>query len=362
LVGGGGAGGVPPPAATRLVPPAAAPPLAAEPSPPHDTLPPERSRGSSAGGAAWLWVLLVALLIGGGVAAYLLTRPKQVVVPIVVNYQQNVAIAKIDNAGLTYSIVTEPNTAASGLVVGQDPLAGTKVDENSSVRLVVSDGPGNRPVPTVIGMSKSSAEQSIKKSGLKVGSVQTQYSPTVAVGDAVSTVPGAGTSVAPGYSVTLFISLGPPPVKVPSVVGDTEANAKSTLSTLNVTVMTSQQSSSQTPGTVISQSRTGSVPANSTITLVIAEAPPMVKVPTVTGDTVATASKALKAAGFAVTQTTTTVTDPTKDGTVVSQSPTAGAQAKKGATVTIVVGMATTTTTTTSTGQNTTTTTTSTTP
>jgi len=356
----GAAGAVPPTGATRVAP-LPPPDLVPETSLPEDTQPPERSRGAGGGRGAWLLVVLVALLIGGGAAVYLLTRPKKVQVPVVVNFQQNVAIAKIDNAGLTYSVVPEPNNAESGIVVGQYPLAGTKVDQNSSVRLVVSSGPGNRPVPPVIGLTKQAAENAIKRAGMKVGSVQMRdYSTTVPLGDALSTVPTAGTSLPIGSSVTLLISLGPPPVKVPSVVGDTEADAKNALSSLNVTVTTSQQASSQTPGTVISQSRTGSVPANSTVNLVIAVAPPMVKVPTVTGDTATAATSALKAAGFTVTQTTTTVTDQSQEGTVVSQSPKAGAQAKKGAAVTIVVGQATTTTTT-STGQSTTTTSTSTT-
>jgi serine/threonine-protein kinase len=356
----GGAPPPPPPARAAAAPqdaPAAfvaAPPT--EAPPPRET-PPDGSRDGHGGRSAWLWVLLVALLIGGGVAAYLLTRPNQVQVPLVVNDQQAVATAKINNAGLTPNVVTEPNTRKSGTVVSQNPLAGKKIDQGSTVRLVVSSGPGNVPVPTVVGKSEAAAERAIKKADLKIGLILKQSSATVPLGDAVSTSPGAGASIAAGYSLTLFISLGPPPVKVPSVVGETEADAKSNLSPLNVNVTTTTQSSNQTPGTVISQSRTGSVPANSTINLVIAQAPPMVKVPNVTGDTAAAATKDLKGAGFTVTQTTTTVTTQTENGTVVSQSPKAGAQAKKGASVAIVIGKyQATTTTTTTTGPSTNTT------
>ena len=344
--------GVPPPQAPRAAF-VAAPPTEA---PPPETPEPDRSPASSGGRGAWLWVLVAALLIGGGVAAYLLTRPKQVMVPIVVNEQQSLAIAKVTNAGLTPSVITEPNTDPPGTVVSQDPLGRAQADQGSTVRIVVSSGPGNASVPPVVEMSKPAAEKLIKKDGLTVGSTPTAYSATVAVGDIVRTDPGAGTSVPVGSDVTLFVSSGPAPVKVPSVVGDTESAAKSALAPLNVTITTSQQPSSQTPGTVTSQSMTGSVPAGSTINLVIAEAPPMVKVPTVTGDTAAAASKALKAAGFSVTQTSMTVTDQTEDGTVISQTPNAGRQAKKGATVTIVVGKFTAPTQTTSTPTTTTTT------
>jgi serine/threonine-protein kinase len=308
----------------------------------------------------------VALIIGGGLAAYLLTRPQQVQVPLVAGESQTVAIAKINNAGLTPIPINEPNTDPSGTVVSQTPLAGQKVDSGSSVRLVISSGPGNAPVPTIVGTSKAAAERAIAKAGLKVGSVQSKYSASVAVGDAVSTDPGAGTSLPVGTAVTLFISQGPAPVKIPDVTGETESAAKATLTALGLTVTTTNQpSSTQTANTVISQSKTGTAPANSTVNLVIAETPPMVKVPTVTGESPSAASKALKGAGFSVTQTTTNVTTQSENNTVVSQSPKGGGKAKTGATVTIVVGKYTAPTQTTTTGTSstpTTTTPTSTTP
>jgi eukaryotic-like serine/threonine-protein kinase len=344
------------------VPAAAGAGAGAEGTPPEATDPGSSSR-SSGSGRAWLWVVLAMLVIGGGVAAYLLTRPTKVQVPFVVNDSQSVAIAKISNAGFNPSVVGEPSKVASGTVVSQNPLAGDKVDQGSTVRLVVSSGPGNVPVPTVVGTSEAAAEQAITKVGLKVGRVLQKYSSSVAVGDAISTDPAAGTSEPVGYSVALFVSRGPAPVDVSNVTGETESAAKATLTAQGLNVTTSNQASStQTVGTVISQSKTGSTPAGSTINLVIAEAPPMVKVPTVTGDSPSAASTALKAAGFTVTQKTTSVTNQTQDQTVVSQSPTGGSKAKTGAAVTIVVGKYTAPTQTTTTGTAPTTTPTTTTP
>jgi eukaryotic-like serine/threonine-protein kinase len=214
-------------------------------------------------------------------------------------------------------------------------------------------------VPSVVGSTKAAAERAIVKAGLKVGSVQSKYSASVPMGDAVSTDPGAGTSLPVGTAVTLFVSLGAAPVSIPNVTGETESNAKSALQALHLNVTTTNQpTSTQTPGTVISQSKTGTAPASTTVNLVIAQAVPVVQVPTVTGDDPSTASKALKAAGFSVTQTTTSVTNQAQDKTVVSQSPNGGTKAKKGATVTIVVGKYTAPTQTTTTGTSSTPTTT----
>jgi serine/threonine-protein kinase len=334
---GGAAAAAPLAAPARAAEPAIVPAAVLADVPPAeltDPGPPRDPRGS-----AWPWVLLVAVLIGAGIAAYLLTRPAQVKVPLVVKLQQNVAIAKIDSAGLTPSPITEPSSSPSGTVVSQYPLAGQKVDEGSTVRLVVSSGPGNVPVPTVVGKSEAAAKQAIAKSGLKVGSAEPKYSATVPVREATGTDPPAGQSLPVGTTVTLFVSRGPAPVNVPDVTGETESNARSTLQGLHLNVTTTQQpSTTQTAGTVISQSRSGSVPAGSTVNLVIAQTPPMVKVPDVTGQTAAAATKALKAAGFSVTEKTQTVPDPAEDKVVISENPQAGAKAKQGSTVTIVVG------------------------
>jgi serine/threonine-protein kinase len=318
---------------------------------------PDRSRR---GIGPWPWILLVLVLIGGALAAYLLSRPtQQVGVPLVVGQKQNVALAKVTNVGLTPIAINETNTAPAGTVVQQVPDAGAKVSKGSSVRLLVSSGPGNAPVPTVIGMRAAAAKRAIIDQGLKVGSTQTKYSSTIPVGEATGTDPPAGTSEPIGYPVTLFTSLGPAPVTVPDVTGDTVSAAKTTLTGLGLKVATTQQiSSTQTPGTVISQSPTVSAPAHSTINLVIAEAPPMVSVPSVTGDTPSAATKALKGAGFAVSQKTTKVTSKSQNKTVVSQDPGGGSQAKQGATVTIVVGQYTAPTKTTTTPTTTTPTTT----
>ncbi len=66
--------------------------------------------------------------------------------------------------------------------------------------------------------------------------------------------------------------------------------------------------------------------------------PPKVTVPSVIGDTQAQAASVLRAAGFAVVVATRVVNNPAKDGIVLDQSPPGGTKAPPGSTVTIVVG------------------------
>ena len=87
--------------------------------------------------------------------------------------------------------------------------------------------------------------------------------------------------------------------------------------------------------------------------------PTMVTVPDVKGDTASGARRALERAGFKVARQHQDVTKQSQDGIVTSQTPGAGSTAKKGSTVTIVIGhfKAPPTTTTTTTTSTTTTTT-----
>jgi eukaryotic-like serine/threonine-protein kinase len=302
----------------------------------------------------WIVALLVLLLAGGGVAAYLLTRPAKKIVPDVVNQNLQVATANLQNAGLNPNIIQVTDNKKSGTVIRQDPQPGTKVNDGSSVTLTVSQGPGSTTVPSVTGLARKQAEQAIRQSRLKVGRIETETSNSVAAGSATRTDPGAGVSLPVNNTVTLFISKGAPQVTVPDVRGLSQSTAETTLKNDGFSVSASTQvSTTVTPGDVIDQAPAGgiSVDPGSNVGIVIAQAPPKVSVPDVTGQKSAAATGSLTAAGLKVTKQMQDVTDPKQGDIVISENPGAGASVTPGSTVTIVVGhfKQTTTTTTTST-------------
>ena len=122
-----------------------------------------------------------------------------------------------------------------GLVVEQSPLAGRTAPPGSTVALVVSSGSGNTnvSVPNVEGMTRASAEKALSDAGLKV-LVADSPSTTVAKDVVLSQLPAAGDSVAPGTSVGIQVSSGPPAnqdeVTVPKVVGMSLADAQKAMS------------------------------------------------------------------------------------------------------------------------------------
>ncbi|MBV9801872.1 MAG: Stk1 family PASTA domain-containing Ser/Thr kinase [Solirubrobacterales bacterium] len=330
-------------AAAVSTPPAAPPPagtgsfdvIDTGPVPPYEE--PERRRPLW----PWLVLLLVLLLAGGGVAAYLLTRPVKQDVPAVVGEPFTTAQAQLQNDGFTVSQIQVTNAKTAGTVIGQNPLSGVKAKEGSNVSLTVSSGPGDTTVPTVVGETLQQAKSSIQIANLKVGKVVHQSSSQYASGQVIDTSPAAGATPPVGTAVTIFASSGPPPVQVPDVTTEDVGQAKSTLQGRGFNVVTTDQViTSASPGTVLSQSPVGgkSEPNGSTVTLVVAKAPTTVAVPNVVGQTRGAAEATLGAAGFPATVQRQTVTDQSQNGVVQSQTPAATSQAKKGTSVTIVVG------------------------
>src|SRR5690242_5841622 len=68
----------------------------------------------------------------------------------------------------------------------------------------------NARVPDVVGQTQAAATTAITNAGLKLGSVTTRASSTVAAGSVVSQNPAAGTAVPPLSVVDLVVASGPP--------------------------------------------------------------------------------------------------------------------------------------------------------
>jgi serine/threonine-protein kinase len=314
----------------------------------------------------WLiWAVLGALIAAGAVAALLLVSPaSKVAVPSVVGQAEGVAAARIRDAGLTpSSSSTASGSVPKGRVISQSPSAGARVAKSSRVALLISSGPSTEPVTNVEGLSEAAALARLRRAGFRPSS-KPQASSTVASGRVLGSDPAAGTPLAPGSPVTVLVSSGPAPVRVPDVKGQSQSAAEATLTNAGLTVgsVSKRTSSAQPPGTVVAQTPASgsSTHAGGSVDLVVAEASQQATVPNVVGKGEALAAAALGSAGFTPRTSTTPTTDPSKVGVVLSQSPAGGHSARKGASVTIVLGVAAPTTTTTTTP--TTTTPTSTTP
>jgi beta-lactam-binding protein with PASTA domain/predicted Ser/Thr protein kinase len=311
-----------------------------------------------------LWALAAVLVAGAVVAAVLLTQStKSVTVPGVTGQTEQAAAAALRAAGLSPAPSLAPSaTVHGGLVISQAPAAGATADKGAHVSIVVSEGPQTVPLMDVSGLTEAKATARLRKVHFKT-KTKLEASKTVEAGRVIGTEPSAEAEVQEGSVITLLVSSGPAPVHVPDVVGETVEAAEATLTNAELVLgaVTKQVSSSQPAGTVLAQTpATGnSVRAGTKVNVTVAKAPREVAVPTVVGAAEAVALAHLKHDGFVPNAEDRATSEQAQVGVVLEQSPEGGGRARKGTTVTIVVGKlgAPTTTTTTTTPPTTTTTT-----
>ncbi len=200
-------------------------------------------------GRRWPWVLLllVLLIAAGAALAVLLSGSSTKMVPTVVNEQVSVAQTQIQNAGFTPNLIYRTDPHPANTVIAQDPLGGTKAGTGSTVSLTVSSGLGNTSVPSITGLPESEAVRTLHRQRLKVARIEHEHSSDVPAGEALRSDPAAGQSVPVGSGVTLFVSSGRPLVRVPDVTGQSEASASAQLKAAGFSVATSTTQSSSTP-------------------------------------------------------------------------------------------------------------------
>ncbi len=283
--------------------------------------------------------MALLLLLLGGVIAYALTRPDRVFVPTVLGKDQAEAQTILEDAGFEVAVSSVPNDAPEGTVLEQDPRAGEEVDEGSTVTISVSAGVGTVVLPDVTGQRSKQARRTLEDKGLRVQEDQ-RPSSSVRAGLVIGTEPPAGTEVERGSRVTLLISSGARLVEVPSVIGQQQDLAESTLRGEGLIPDIEQRDSDAPEGEVIAQDPAGgsTVKRHTTVTVVVSTGAGSAIVPNVVGQSDDEARAALKDAGLSVRIVKRTTSDPNEDGQVLEQSPPAGTRLRRGEFVTAFVG------------------------
>jgi serine/threonine-protein kinase len=236
-------------------------------------------------GMAWgvgsgLVVFVVGLLI------YVLAFGKlEVILPINQNVtiedfsgktNQEATIALTDLGLTVVEKATPSDTVPSGVVISTDPEAGTKVPKDTEVTLIVSSGPSEVSVPSLLGLTEQEAKDALTASGLVLGTITQGTSPTAPLGKVIQSNPETGTYATSGSVVDLIISNGK--VEVPDVTSMNVTQAKNQLTGSGVglkVVITTNEAGCTNPTplgqTVLSQSiKPGPAKQGSTITLFVA--------------------------------------------------------------------------------------------
>jgi eukaryotic-like serine/threonine-protein kinase len=183
----------------------------------------------------------------GSVELVVSRGPPPVVVPAVTGRAPADAQAALEAAGFAVVVKHQfDETVPADGVIGTDPADGADAPRDSTVQLLVSDGPAPVSVPDESGKSFDEASQALTALGFTVARAD-DFDPTVPSGKVIGTDPAAGQSAPRGSQVTIHVSKGPEMVKVPNVVGQTLDAATQQLQSLGFQVDTQ----SYLPGRVV---------------------------------------------------------------------------------------------------------------
>jgi eukaryotic-like serine/threonine-protein kinase len=161
---------------------------------------------------------------------------------------------------------------AAGHVLTQSPLPGQEVAPGTAVQVILSAGRERHAVPQVKGLSREQAEELLVASGMQP--VVEEVTDRSRAGFAVGTNPPAGTVLEIPAPVRMQVSLGPPLVAVPDLLGLNEADVAGqlTLADLRLGEVQHELRIFELEGQVVAQQPAAgdSIPAGSPVDVVVA--------------------------------------------------------------------------------------------
>ena len=200
---------------------------------------------------AWIWagvVVVIAIIAAVIFWTFSLTSPQlaanlSVKVPDVVGQSYEDGFDLLTQEKLIPQKFNEASsTVPEGAIIRTDPVADTTVNPDFAVRVYVSLGTTPITVPDVTNMLEADAIAALQAKGLVYGTTSRTDSPDVRDGVVISTDPAGGSertadgsTIREGDTVNLVVSNGQ--VQVPSVIGQTIADANTTLSRLQLPIV-----------------------------------------------------------------------------------------------------------------------------
>ena len=207
--------------------------------------------------AVLVGILLMGFFVGSFLSFGKFWSSAEINVPDVVGKSSVVAQQILEDKNLRVKIVeANDDSVPAGQVVSQYPEAGAKVKEQRLVTITVSKGGQELTMPDLKSMSRSNAEEKLKKMGLKIGAVFEENSKEPA-GTVINQDPRSGSKITKGQTVDITVSLGEKKkeVTVQNYTGLSVDSAKSNLEANGLSLGgISEEASTRPKGTVIGQS------------------------------------------------------------------------------------------------------------
>ena len=275
------------------------------------------------------------------------TEPEQVRVPQLISYiwdeirVEDYPYLKLVKNESSY-VYNEEYPA--GVVCGQSIPVGELVEPGTEIFLYISLGEKTDTMPKLAGYTLENANSLLGALDIELTVLtDKEYSDTVPEGSVTRTDPEESVTLKNGQVVTIYVSMGKEirMVSIPSVEGSSRSNAIAALTAKKLECETRDEySSTVAEGYVISQTPEAGaeVEEGSTVTIVISQGKQTITVPSVTGDSEASARSKLSDRGFSVS-VLSEYSDYVAEGLVTRQSPEGGAEVMPGASVTIYLSL-----------------------
>lgn len=258
--------------------------------------------------------------------------PDRATMPHLLDRPEAEAIAILGRLGLKMGQrLTQRAPDRVGLVISQEPAAGTPITPTTSVTLVIGtvEQGDTVAVPNIVGQTVPEADGLLQDVGLSLG--RRSEKTGAPVGTVLDQSPAAGTRVSPGTAVNVVVAVAPPDerVVVPEVIGTFLQEAEVILKDTGLQVGRVSFRDDDRVDRVLEQTpKAGERVAKETaVDLVVgrARAVEQVKVPDVLGQTLRGAAEILEATRLKVGQVT-----GSQDGRVREQKPQAGTEVQVG--------------------------------
>ncbi|MFE7661150.1 Stk1 family PASTA domain-containing Ser/Thr kinase [Streptomyces celluloflavus] len=166
----------------------------------------------------------------GPVTVTMCSGPEEISVPNVKGLTLADARSELEAKGFTN--VESHETVSErdpGTVAEQDPQAGAKKTKNTKITLSIAKAAKKTTVPSVTGQDFNAASKQLTDLGLRVNKQEQEVSDPSQVGKVTAMDPGANSQVENNSTVTLTVGKAAAQTPVPSVVGQSLKDAKKAL-------------------------------------------------------------------------------------------------------------------------------------
>lgn len=166
-------------------------------------------------------VIILACVAGAAlVCLFAVQTFGRIPVPVVIGYDESQARTTLSNAGFSPEVLAEISDEPVGIVVRQDPEAGTSALKGATISVYISEGAGLNRMPNVTDMPYEKARQILSDMGISVSMIE-ETQGTYSIGYVLEQSPLPGTELAASPEAVLTVKTAPEGyrIPIPSVVG-----------------------------------------------------------------------------------------------------------------------------------------------